>query len=173
MIEKARKEGARLSEICALLEVSPRTFQRHGKKKAGGEDGRKCAQAKRAPANGLTCEEEAMILSTVNQPRFAALSPAHPSKFCNPQNFAKTQSFQFACRIGKNRTQDHWKSDTLCFRWVTIYRSPPRSRPVWSGRFPKRAIGAEKQTARGNTSTGRAINFMFPWSPEGFRLPAF
>ena len=76
LIEKARKEGARLSEICALLEVSPRTFQRHGKKKAGGEDGRKCAQAKRAPANGLTCEEEDMILSTVNQPRFAALSPA-------------------------------------------------------------------------------------------------
>jgi len=76
LIEEARKEGARLSEVCALLEVSPRTFQRHGKKKEGGEDGRKGAQAKRAPANGLTCEEEDMILSTVNQPRFASLSPA-------------------------------------------------------------------------------------------------
>ena len=76
LIEEARKEGARLSRICAVLEISPRAFQRHGKKKAGGEDGRKAAQTKRAPANGLTCEEEAMIVSTVNEPRFASMSPA-------------------------------------------------------------------------------------------------
>lgn len=76
LIEEARQGGARLSGICAVLDISPRTIQRHEKKGSGGEDGRKAAQTKRVPANGLTCEEEAVLVSTVNHPRFAALSPA-------------------------------------------------------------------------------------------------
>ena len=77
LVAEGRQKGARLSVLCDLLGLSPRTVQRYRSAPGlGAEDGRKAAQARRVPGNRLTPAEEVAILSTLNQPRFASLSPA-------------------------------------------------------------------------------------------------
>ncbi len=78
LVAEGRQKGARLSALCHLLGLSPRTVQRYlsAPPDLGAEDGRKAAQARRVPGNRLTPDEEEAIVSTLNQPRFASLSPA-------------------------------------------------------------------------------------------------
>ena len=78
LVAEGRQKGARLSALCHLLGLSPRTVQRYlsAPPDLGAEDGRKAAQTRRVPGNRLTPAEEEAILSTLNQPRFASLSPA-------------------------------------------------------------------------------------------------
>ena len=77
LVEEGRHNGVRLSALCDLLGLSPWTVQRYRSTPDDTpEDRRKAAQARRVPGTRLTPAEEEAILFTLNQPRFASLSPA-------------------------------------------------------------------------------------------------
>lgn len=76
LIDESRAAGARLSEACKLLGLSPRTVQRWRQGGTVKADGRKAAARNRVPANKLTDEERDEILGTVNAPEFAHLPPS-------------------------------------------------------------------------------------------------
>lgn len=64
--------GARWAAACELVGLDPRTVQRW-RKVDGGVDGRRGPNT--APANRLTDEERARVLSTANSEEFRGLSP--------------------------------------------------------------------------------------------------
>jgi transposase InsO family protein len=75
-IDEACRAGARLSQACRVVAITPRTLQRwreHGEVKA---DGRKQAGAQRVPANKLSEHERRQILDLANEPQFAHLPPS-------------------------------------------------------------------------------------------------
>jgi transposase InsO family protein len=74
-IDEACQAGARLSEACRLVAISPRTLQRW---RQGGEvkaDGRKAAARQRQTANKLSEQERSQILSIANSEEFARMPP--------------------------------------------------------------------------------------------------
>lgn len=74
LINNAMGSGARLTAVCDILKISPRTIQRWRHQTAGG-DRRKKAAAKRVPANKLTQSERGKILQICNQAEFANMAP--------------------------------------------------------------------------------------------------
>ena len=68
--------GARLSEACKILGLSPRTVQRWRQEGTVKADGRKAGAQGRIPANRLAEQERAEILATANAPRFSHLPPS-------------------------------------------------------------------------------------------------
>ena len=75
-IDQACQAGARLSEACRLLDISPRTLQRWRENGEVKVDGRKAAAEQREPANKLSEQERQQILSIANERQFAQLPPA-------------------------------------------------------------------------------------------------
>jgi len=75
-VDEACTAGARLSEACKALEISPRTLQRWREDGEVKADGRKDAGAQRVPANKLTESERQQILDFANGPQFANLPPS-------------------------------------------------------------------------------------------------
>ncbi len=75
-IDEACQAGARLSQACRVVGISPRTLQRW--REAGGikVDGRKAAAQQRAPANKLSEQERRQILSIANSEAFAPMPPS-------------------------------------------------------------------------------------------------
>jgi putative transposase len=79
LIAEAVESGARASEACAILGLSPKTLRRWcAQVETTGTlaDQRKAAAATRVPANKLTVEEKQVILETVHQPEFRSLPPS-------------------------------------------------------------------------------------------------
>jgi len=68
------ESGARLTAVCDILKISPRTIQRWRHPTTEG-DGRKKAAEKRVPANRLTQSERGKILQICNQAEFANMTP--------------------------------------------------------------------------------------------------
>lgn len=75
LIHESCAAGARLAEVCKVLELSPRTVQRWRQGGTVKTDGRKAAAQGRVPANKLAEAERAEILTTANAPQFAHLPP--------------------------------------------------------------------------------------------------
>jgi putative transposase len=76
LIDESCAAGARLSEACKVLELSPRTVQRWRQGDTVKTDGRKAAAQDRFPANKLSDGERDAILATANAPQFAHLPPS-------------------------------------------------------------------------------------------------
>jgi len=78
-IAQACAEGARLGPACAAVGLSERTLQRWRKDGTAKGDGRsrahRPAHTVRIPANRLSQQEQAAVLTVANEPRFAHLSP--------------------------------------------------------------------------------------------------
>jgi putative transposase len=78
-ITQACADGARLGRACAAVGLSERTLQRWRQEGAVTGDRRRRehrgADAVRTPANRLSPEEQAEILTVANRPEFAHLSP--------------------------------------------------------------------------------------------------
>ena len=75
LIQEARDSGARLERACAELGITVRTFQRWTLEGAVKADGR--PQARRPePANKLSTEERAQILTLCHEPTYASLPPS-------------------------------------------------------------------------------------------------
>lgn len=72
LIKEACEAGASQKASCNILGISSRTIQRW-KKDYNLEDGR--ILRKQMPHNKLTRKEQKIILETVNQPKYANLSP--------------------------------------------------------------------------------------------------
>ncbi len=75
LIDEARDDGARLSQACSVLSLSPRTLQRWRESGELKADGRKQASMQREPANKLTEQERCQILAIANEPEFAPMAP--------------------------------------------------------------------------------------------------
>lgn len=75
-IDEACQAGARLSQACRLLAISPRTLQRWRVEGEVKVDARKEAGAQREPANKLSEHERQQILDIANQPEFAHRPPS-------------------------------------------------------------------------------------------------
>lgn len=75
-IDAAGAAGARLSNACEVLALSPRTLQRWREDGDVKADGRKAAGARRVSANQLTEHERRQILELANAPEFAHLPPS-------------------------------------------------------------------------------------------------
>ena len=75
-IDEACAAGARLSEACRVVGISPRTLQRWRTPGEVKADGRKTAGQQRVPANKLSEAERQQILAVVNEPEFAAMPPS-------------------------------------------------------------------------------------------------
>jgi len=75
-VDEACASGARLSRVCKVLEISPRTLQRWREDGEVKADGRKDAALKRVPANKLTEYERQRIVTLANGPEFAELPPS-------------------------------------------------------------------------------------------------
>ncbi|KKL12802.1 hypothetical protein LCGC14_2532120 [marine sediment metagenome] len=73
LIKEAYEAGASQKASCNILGISSRTIQRW-KKENGLKDGR--IIRRQTPHNKLTKEEQKIILKTVNQPKYANLSPS-------------------------------------------------------------------------------------------------
>lgn len=76
LIEEACAAGARLAKACRIIGLSPRTVQRYRQDGRVKADGHKAAAAGRIPANRLSKEERAEILTTSNQPIYRHLPPS-------------------------------------------------------------------------------------------------
>jgi transposase InsO family protein len=76
LIVESCAAGARLSESCKILGLSPRTVQRWRQDGVVKTDGRKAGAQGRIPANRLAEQERIEILATANAPRFAHLPPS-------------------------------------------------------------------------------------------------
>ena len=75
LIQEARDSGARLERACAEVGINVRTFQRWTLEAAVKADGR--PQARRSvPANKLSTEERAQVLSLCHEPTYASLPPS-------------------------------------------------------------------------------------------------
>ena len=75
-IDQACDAGARLSEACRVVGISPRTLQRWRSRGEVKADGRKAAGLRRTPANKLSEAERQQILDVANEPEFAAMPPS-------------------------------------------------------------------------------------------------
>lgn len=73
LIKEACEAGASQKASCNILEISSRTIQRW-KKEHSLEDGR--IMRRQMPYNKLTIEEQKTVLQTVNQSKYANLTPA-------------------------------------------------------------------------------------------------
>jgi transposase InsO family protein len=74
-IDEACAAGARLSKVCRVVEISPRTLQRWREEGAVKADGRLLAGQQREPANKLSEVERGQILTVANAPEFASTPP--------------------------------------------------------------------------------------------------
>jgi putative transposase len=74
-IDQACAAGARRDRACAVLGLTSRGVQRWQVDGGIKADGRQAAAQRRTPANALSAEERAQVLTTVNRAEFADLSP--------------------------------------------------------------------------------------------------
>ena len=75
-IFEAHKAGARLEPACEVAGISVRTLQRWTDEDDQIKADARPTADRPVPANALSPEERAAVLALVNEPRFAALSPA-------------------------------------------------------------------------------------------------
>ena len=75
-IDEACAAGARLTQACRVVAISPRTLQRWCEAGEVKADGRKQAGQQRVPANKLTEDERRQILAIANEPEFAHMPPS-------------------------------------------------------------------------------------------------
>lgn len=75
-IDEACQAGARLSQACDVLAISPRTLQRWQEEGEVKADGRKEAGTRHEPANKLSEHERRQILEIANEPGFAQMPPS-------------------------------------------------------------------------------------------------
>ena len=73
LLHEAMTAGARQSQTCDLMGISPKTIQRWMKPKNLQDDGRKKRVFK--PANKITEAERQQLISAVNSDEFAAMTP--------------------------------------------------------------------------------------------------
>ena len=76
LVDEAHASGACISPICCLMGISPRTLQRWRKEDGVKVDGRKEAAKSRVPANKLSEQECAQVLTLANQPQYANMPPS-------------------------------------------------------------------------------------------------
>ncbi len=75
LIDEAVIAGARQNKACAILELSPRTYQRWTQEEAVLRDARPGAE-RPVPSNKLSPEEREAILAVSNSPAFRSLPPS-------------------------------------------------------------------------------------------------
>jgi len=75
-IFEAHTAGARLEPACEVAGISLRTLQRWTDEDDQIKADARPTAIRPVPANALSPEERAAVLALVNEPRFAALSPA-------------------------------------------------------------------------------------------------
>ncbi len=119
-IDEACAAGARVTEACRVVEISPRTLQRWREEGDVKADGRKEAGAQREPANKLSEHERQQILALANQPEFAHMPPSQIVPILADQGLyiASESSFYRVLR----------ETDQLAHRGKT--KPPVRKRPA-------------------------------------------
>lgn len=75
-IDEACVAGARVTEACRVVAISPRTLQRWREEGEVKADGRPQAGQQREPANKLSKAERKQILTFANEPEFAHMPPS-------------------------------------------------------------------------------------------------
>ena len=75
-IDEACAAGARVTEACRVVAISPRTLQRWREEGEVKADGRQHAGQQREPANKLSEAERRQILAIANEPEFAHMPPS-------------------------------------------------------------------------------------------------
>ncbi len=75
LIEEARASGARLAPACKELDISVRTYQRWITEGEYTADKRPLVK-REAPKNKLSDEEKKQIITSINAPKYADLTPA-------------------------------------------------------------------------------------------------
>jgi transposase InsO family protein len=75
-IDEACAAGARVTEACRVVAISPRTLQRWREEGEVKADGRQEAAQQREPANKLSEDERRQILAIANEPKFARMPPS-------------------------------------------------------------------------------------------------
>ena len=76
MTVEAVNSGARLTKVCKIIQVSPRTIQRYRKESEIKADKRIASGTTKVPANKFSEQEKEEILNVVNQPEFANSPPS-------------------------------------------------------------------------------------------------
>ena len=96
MLDDCCSAGALLSKACNVIGLTPRTVQRWRQQGTVTPDGRKAAAKNRTPANKLTEQERKMVLSVINEPRFASLSPSQiVPKLADEGNYLASESTMY------------------------------------------------------------------------------
>lgn len=105
LIDEAVAAGARQHKACAILELSPRTYQRWTREGTVSGDGRPGAE-RPTPANKLSAEEKQAILDVSNSPAFRSLPPSQivPSLADEGCYLASESSFY---RVLREASQQH------------------------------------------------------------------
>ena len=75
-VDDACAGGARLTQACSVLGISPRTLQRWREDGGVKADGRKLAAQRREPANKLCEHERQRMLAIANSEEFAPMPPS-------------------------------------------------------------------------------------------------
>jgi putative transposase len=75
-IDEACAAGARVTEACRVVAISPRTLQRWREDGEVKTDGRQHAAQLHEPANKLSEDERKQILAIANEPEFARMPPS-------------------------------------------------------------------------------------------------
>lgn len=131
LIEEAVGSGCRRVVACSALEISIRTYQRWMHDGTVRDDGRKDA-IRAAPANKLSEEERAQILTVANSPEFASLPPSQivPTLADEGEYLASESTFY---RVLKAASQQHHRGRAKkpTTRVVTSHRATEPNR-LWS-----------------------------------------
>ena len=106
LIDEARQTGARQSKACEVMVISAKTYQRWGRPE-NQHDGR--LQAKHEPANRLTELERQRMITLVNEPEYADLSPSKivPKLADEGRYLACESSFYRVLKAHKQLTHRH------------------------------------------------------------------
>lgn len=95
---------ARLEVACAVLDVSPRTWQRGPAEGGVTVDGRPAAAQARTPANALSPAERQRLLVVANSPEFAGQPPSQivPRLADRGESLASEATFYRVLRAATN-----------------------------------------------------------------------
>lgn len=132
LIEEAVESGCRRALACEALEISLRTYQRWTRDDdVLTSDGRKHA-ARVAPANRLSDDERAQLLSVANSAEFASLPPSQivPALADRGEYLASESTFY---RVLKASSQQHHRgrANKPTARVITSHRATDPNR-LWS-----------------------------------------
>lgn len=130
-IDEAREAGARQAPACKAAGITPRTLQRWRVPEGGVLADRRPETVRPTPSTALSEAERAVILETVNEPRFASLPPSQiVPRLADEGVYLASESTMYRVMAAANQQHRRGRAQPPSTRTVTTY-SAKKANQVW------------------------------------------